>query len=259
MSALPEILPIAEAIASLGLGATLTDADEGLLNVLKGMVEDDAREFCRHGITQPSSAYTEYYPQTDRELPSQPGEFANLDVSGNLAHLVRETNQGQYLQLTNIFVQDDASLEFREDYNAVFGQGSGDFGSSTILTQGTEYYLELSESGLSKSGRVVRMNTDWSAKAGTIQATYNAGLSTSDLDDKYRFVKFSILEELVHRFGVFKGRAGNAGAPGPIKAESIAGEWSVTYATELFGRGALLPSVQRRLKPIVNLAGYLGV
>ena len=59
----PEIVSLAEIVAYLGLGSSLAPADAGLIQMLKAMVENQARAFCGHHITQPADPHVEYLPE----------------------------------------------------------------------------------------------------------------------------------------------------------------------------------------------------
>lgn len=79
------------------------------------------------------------------------------------------------------------------DNNAYSGQGTDPFPSTTLLTAGTDYMLDLQSSGMCKSGRLIRLSGGWPALKvatagrlvartdigrGNIKVTYTAGYTT---------------------------------------------------------------------------------
>lgn len=85
------------------------------------------------------------------------------------------------------------------DDSAYFGFASGAFGSSTLLTAGTDYALDIQSSSFSRSGILYRINGVWDGAnyragnelvggdgpgLGNIKVTYTAGYSTTPSDLK---------------------------------------------------------------------------
>lgn len=85
------------------------------------------------------------------------------------------------------------------DDSAYFGFASGAFGSSTLLTAGVDYALDVQTSGFSRSGILYRIGGRWPAQPvrdgselvggemagfGNVRVTYTAGYSTTPADLK---------------------------------------------------------------------------
>jgi hypothetical protein len=246
----PEIVSRGEIVACLGLGDSLSEADAGLLELLKGMVENEARRYCGHDITQPAAPYVHFLPEVQRTAPQDallamdPGGLQGASHSGQM----------EVLQLPRILVR-TAGLEVREDPDAAAGQAGGDFGDDTLLTPGSDYYLDVDQAGLSRSGHLIRIAGPWPSRPRTVRVTYVAGLTAGELDNEYSDIKLAIIEEVAQRFRLAKSRQGSdGGGTGAVQSESIGGEYSVTYDTRVLGQGSLSSEIRERLAPYVSLA-----
>lgn len=202
--------------------------DAELLLRMRLFVESAARKFVRHGITQQS--YTEFHRKTDIGPRDDYGVTTGVfELIGEKVYTPsRYNHHGEYLQLDNGFVRSVASVY--EDFNAEFGQGSGDFPESTLLTAATDYTIELDESGLSKSGRLIRIQRGWSTKPGTIKVTYTAGFAASELDGEWSHLKLALLEDLAEAFN--SARAQKSGGFGTLKKEVVFGDVQREYAVD---------------------------
>ncbi len=173
----PEIVDLSEIILLLGLQATLTDADAGLLTMLKTHVENDARRYVRHNITQPATDYIEFHPRTDRTRHG--AEI--VELSGNMVSLQQASIGGNIIQLDQIFVR--SITQIREDFDGYFGAESSDFPAGSVLTEGTHYYMRVEErinsTDLNKTGHLIRRSGNWPPRAGTVKVTYNAGFTVA--------------------------------------------------------------------------------
>lgn len=192
------------------LGVATTHRD--LVEMYRRTIEAAACRFVGHGIEQTTYA-NEYYPRDDlRTVGHGNGIYVNVRgenvaVGDTVSSIVVS---GDRLRLDNPFVR--SITEVREDINGVFGTGSG-FGIASVLTQGTDYYLELDQSGLSKSGVVIRHNRQWCVTSGSIMVTYVAGLTSAELDDEYSFVKLALLEEIQRSVESNLAHRNNPGLP----------------------------------------------
>lgn len=253
MATYPEICPIEEIIAYLGLGATLSDADQGLLTMLKGHVEDAARRYVRHGITQPTTSYVEYHPRSDRAAFGE----EILSLSGTTVTLNRQSDNGHVIVLGNGFVRSITTVY--EDFDAYFGQDASDFAAATLLTSGSDYYLltenTVGGTALSKSGMLIRRSGNWPNRAGTVKVTYVAGFTAAELDDQFRDIKLAIMEEVVNTFKIAKSRAGVDPGGGPVESFSIGGQVSISYDTSstMTSQFGLSKMALARLRPYRHL------
>lgn len=243
MAEKPEIATIGDCITYLGIGSTISDADRMLLRMCKSAVENQARNYCRHNITQPASEYVHILPFSHKE--DVDNDLA--DVQGDKVYFYGRSQHAQILQLPQPFLRSVTSLF--EDFDAKAG-ASGDFAAATELTEDTDFYGDWDESGLSRSGHLIKQAGGWSTEPRTIKVTYNAGFTAAELDGEYLDIKWAIMEETAMRFNAAKSRQGSDGAPGPIKSERI-GRYAVTYDTRQVQTMSLSESTMERLNPYV--------
>lgn len=245
----PEIVDLSEIIIYLGLQATLTDADSGLLTMLKTHVENDARRYVRHNITQPSNDYIEFHPRTDRTRFG--AEL--VELSGNTVSLQQASIGGDVIHLDQIFVRSITTVH--EDFDAYFGIEAGDFGAATLLTEGNDFYMPVEEiinsTNLNKTGHLIRRSGNWPARAGTVKVTYNAGFTAAELDSDYSDIKLTIIEDVAFRFRKAKTISGTEVGFGPVRSFSIGGQISVGFDTSSdavkTGKSGMLRETERRL------------
>lgn len=243
----PQIVSRAEVVASLGLGGSISDADSGLIELLKRVVENDARRYCGHEITRNTNPFIHFLPGS----VAASSAVSLLERASGMTTGIRDDGASRFLQLPVPFVRAE-SLEVRVDLNAAAGQAAGAFGSATLLTAGVDYYLDMDESGLSRSGRLVRIAGGWPAQPRTVRVSYFAGFSAAELDGPYSDLKGAILDEVCHRFQIAKSRPGSGGT-GLIQSESIGGEYSVTYDTHTNETSPFGQQFRDRLAPYVSI------
>jgi hypothetical protein len=204
--------------------------DTQLLMRLREWTEMQARRYCRWGIAQ--ATYTDEY---HRREDIGTGDFSDvLDVQGDNVYLRdNPTPDGEILQLDNGYVTSITTLH--EDQSAYFGQGGSDFAAATLLTEGTHFVPEYENGTFCKSGRIIRINRNWSSRPGTIKVTYVAGFTAAQLNDEYSFVKEAVLEEMQSKFSRVKQQ--RSGGGGPLRKVTYHGDVSYEYATASGGRG----------------------
>ena len=248
---MPEIAPLAEVIEEVGLGSTLTDAHESLLVQIKNRVEDNARRYCKHGITR--AEYTVYLPNRQVFTP-EAREY--IDLQGDKVVIGNATHDGDILQLPQAYVVNDGTLAVYEDYDAEGGQGASDFPASTLLTKGTDYRLDTDDTGeLSETGHLIRIVGSWSARSRTIKVTFNAGFTAAQLDSTYRDIKGAIIEETVVRFKMAQARGSDLPGAGPLRSFSIGGQVSYTFDTSVLPTSwALMANTKDALRPYRRIA-----
>ena len=111
-----------------------------------------------------------------------------------------------------------------EDTDGLFGQASDAFDSTTLLTSGTDYAIEFTQSGICKTGRVRRVNSYWPGRyqtdagllvanyesgGGNIKVTYKSGYDP--IPDDIQFAIANVVSEMIE--GVKQG--------GPLSSESL--------------------------------------
>jgi hypothetical protein len=220
-----------------------------MLAMIQRWTENQARKFVGHVISQ-NTISNEYQRRDDISVYAPAEE---VEVVGDTVYLTRDggCNDGHVLQLDNGFVRSVTSLH--EDPAALFGQGGSDFGAATELTAGTDFYIELDAAGISKSGRLIRNRGHWSSKPGTIRITYVAGLTATELNDEYSFVKLALLEDMQVKFNSMRSQRSAGG--GPVKKETYHGDYSVEYAVSSSSQSlmSLSPGAQGKLHPIKRI------
>lgn len=227
------------------------DADQRVLTMLRQFTESQARAFVGHPISQ--NTITDEYQRREDIGGGYDGPPEYQDIVGDTVYMGRgsQDNAGHLLQLDNGFVR--SITEIREDPDARFGQASSAFAASTALTAGTNYFLELDRSGLSRSGVVHRVNGQWSIAPGTIRITYVAGLTKAELADEWAYVKSALLEDMQVKFMSLRSQRSAGG--GPLKKESYAGDVTYEYAVSAGGGSIceLSEGARAKLQPIRSL------
>lgn len=221
-----EICTMADLILNLGLGSTLGDADAALLETTKRQVEDRIRRFVRWDIT--TATYTNFLPAIS-STPAGGGGGLNK-LNNSTAYWSGGDSAGQILQLPAMYVTSITSVN--EDRSARGGQGASDFGASTLLTSGTDYYLDMDDETFCKTGHIVKVSGAWSRIQRTIKVVYVAGFTAAQLDEEYRDIKQACILETRKWYKRAKsGQGADGSGVGEVKSESIGGEYTVTYNT----------------------------
>lgn len=189
---------------------------------------------------------TEYLPHTNRD---DVGDYDLVDIDHQGGRIVARPGGSGYdaivLSSTPVLLE---GLQVWEDPNAQGGQASGAFGASTLLTLGTDYYLDVNETGKSRSGILRRRNGIWCSEARSIKITYKTGtlaLSAGDL----ALVDEVILKSVAHNYRFWKSTFNVNKDGSPIQSETI-GKYSYTvgngnregaYGNAFGGFGPLIP------------------
>lgn len=226
------IVSLSDALTLLGKTGSATDAEMGLLNMLIPLAEDAVRSFVGYTVTQ--ATYTHFLPQSDFWYDE--GELS-FDVVNNRVTVDADTDTDRLI-LPELPVRSITSIN--EDQAARHGQGASDF-SGDNLTSGTDYELMYTDSGISWTGQVRRVNGTWSQRAGTIKVVYTAGLTAAELDSgsvrgpnasSVRDIKYAALLAVVKAFHqAITLQPSSTGAVGAIQSERLA-DYAVTYARE---------------------------
>jgi len=230
---------------------TASTSDLTLLRQIRDNVEAMARAYVRHDITQPSSDYVEFHPRRNR-MPNWYGGGVVYDVSGDKAVVDSTQRPSNILVLNQKFVRTITSVW--EDCSAYFGKGSGDFADSTKLTEGVDFVLDQKEPDFSTTGRLIRIGRSWPSSPGTVKVQYTAGLTSSDLEGEYRFIKLALLDEIDIRYRARKEFLDRSGPGGGIMAGfSVRSDFTERYDPSVIAdmyRHTLLPGTRRKLQSI---------
>jgi len=174
----------------LGISSPSSSVSD-LMDMIRTGIEASIKKYCRWSITQATK--TSYLPLH----PSAMGVFLpSAETSFNRPFLTGTRNR---LQLPSVYVSSVTSIY--EDQSAVGGAGGSDFAAATLLTAGTDYYLEKDQgSAASWSGGVIRVGTGWSSIPGTIKATYVSGFTESDLQNDQNDLRFAVIKECADHY-----------------------------------------------------------
>lgn len=238
--AVPEIVAIGECVKELGKEGSATPAELALVAQKKLQAERLVRQWLRCSVVQPSSDYTHILPPVD----DQTYRFRQFG----------DVEERKVLRLPEYPVRSITSIY--EDENALGGAASGAFPSSSLLTDGQDFFLDISQSGFAKFGRVIRQNNYWPVLPGSIKVTYAAGWSADELDGNVTDpgldasdIKAATLLQFVAMFNESVQQQSTAGGAGPIEQERLH-DYSVKYAMSGGGAAvALTGEVKNILRP----------
>lgn len=168
-----------------------SQAVQDTLEMIRLGIEASIKKFCRWNIV--SATKTAYLPLQ----PTAMGVY--LPSAETCYNRPWPTGTRNRLQLPSMYVSSITSIY--EDQSAVGGAGSSDFAAATLLTAGTDYYLEKDQgSSASWSGGVIRVGTGWSSIPGTIKATYVSGFTESDLQNDQNDLRFAVTKECADHY-----------------------------------------------------------
>jgi len=212
----------AEILVAIGKGSTISDADLGLLDSVHARAERAVKSYMQNDLE--FGTHTEYLP-IGQELH---GDVSLEDYGMVGGQVVRE---GRYSRLSRLQLKHipvwSTSLAVYEDTGAYAGQADDAFGSSTLLTAGTDFYLDMDDTTFSRSGALIRIGGTWPSEPRTVKATYSGGWTAAQFDAEAAPIKEAVIITAARAFWGWKSNQSSSGA-GPVTAESI-GKYSVSY------------------------------
>lgn len=237
------ILNAGEARIVLGLAASITDADRGLLEMLLPMVNGAIIK--ELGYDPEYKTHTgEFYPRAEVARREGGGTW---DSNGTVAYF-QPYDRGLVLQLHHLPVR--SVTEVKVDYNGGFGSKANTFGADTIKVEGTDFYQDLMQSGFNATGHLFS-NTGWPSEPGSVKVTYKAGYTRWELSGQAdnpdqadpdtelapigidaSAIKEAALIALVNSFTAFKMRASAISADGTVSGV-LSGERMGDYSYTL--------------------------
>ena len=240
------IVTRAEVLAFLGKGSNVTDAEDGILQFIRTRVERSVKTYLGYNVEQ--STYIHFLPETNRAVRND-GVAIYRDLVGTrvVAATIGGTKEGLNLHVPELPLR--SVSEIREDPGAYGGQGSSDFPDSTILVAGEDYYIDLIESGLSKSGVLRRIGPSWSTKARSIKVSYTAGYTATEL-------RSGIAADIAYAtlLAIQAAFSKRGDTQGTIESEKL-GDYAVKYAIDKPGR---MPRASRSLlQPYVRYSRFI--
>lgn len=264
----------AEVLAALGKASTATEDDYGLLNMLLPLVDSAINAYLGWVVLQ--TTYTALLPDWDMysvaDYQAWPyGEPVDA-ISNRISYGYPMVPQ--ILQVPNIPLRSVTSL--KADFSSAGGQNASDFSSGTLLTLGTDYYLDFDapaingtvpySSGVSWTGHIRRwLGGIWPARMRSAQVVYTAGVTPDELDSVTAFpirdvrtIKHAAIIAAMMAYKELKAwGGGSTGTSGPVIAERLA-DYSVTYSEAAIlaaiGMQNTLPfKVQMLLQPFARI------
>lgn len=246
----------AEILVYMKLASGISTADESLLDLIHPLAEISIHNHLQQQLGY--ERHIEYLPVGE---PLQSTDYRLEDAQfrpGGGGVVLRSQNPGtDYLQLRHTPIT-TFGLEVCEDTNARGGQNpDGAFGSDTVLTLGSDYYIDADERAMvdghsvhiSRSGILRRIGA-WPVEPRTVRVTYYGGWSASQLyGNAASAVRFAAIKTVANAFWRAKNEAENTGK-GPKMSESI-GKYSYSNGQEAAARmyATLPPDVLRELQP----------
>jgi hypothetical protein len=255
-------------IDTVAIAIGLTTADE-VLEITHPLAEAAVRKFLRFDPMQRQRV--EYYPILSNAQHTTRGDYSQWDSRNGKAVITDYSGVGgDIITLKHTPVADDNTLEVRENYDARAGQNSGSFGSTTVLTQGTQYWLDTDETtGFSLSGSLVRVGGNWPRDPRSVKVTYNGGFTRDQIDGNdpdfvcpaAAAIKLGAIITHIAVYRSFKllGKQGDSVGlvAGPITSESIDGySYSISPVAQSFN-ASVPPDAANHLQPFRSYSGLL--
>lgn len=161
---------IAKRIGSDSYADLSTDAKQRLTQIAESI--EQALQLPPWNFRLSASTVTEYLPRQSH----QPDSIDLADYSNENGKVIPiDYERGSpVLQLSYAPVL-LSGLQIWEDLSAYGGQGSGAFGSSTLLVEGVNYFLDCDRAGFSASGKVHRLGANWPTSPRCVKVTYRGG------------------------------------------------------------------------------------
>ena len=247
MSSRTTICSPGEVLAALGKAGTATSDDRGLVEMLLPLTDGAIKRFLGWNVIQ--KTWTHLLPDIDMydiaQFQSAWDMGEPFDArNGQISYFYPGTPQ--ILQTPEIPLRSVTSLYV--DFASAGGQNSANFSSATLLTLGTDYYIQYDApdpgqtvpytSGICWAGHIRRwLGGVWPGRSQTALCTYVAGFTPDEIDGVTALpvkpigdLKYAAILAAVAGFREFKAWADRSGQePGPIISERLA-DYSATYS-----------------------------
>jgi len=256
------IIDISAVILELGLSSSVTEEERAIASVAIRRAESAIKKFLHYDPVRQTR--TEFYPQ------GQYGDGGGVGVweaNETDAYLRRESEASvSELQMRHIPIREITNLWI--DYDGRGGNRSGSFSSSTLKTEGTDYWMntdghDSSDNGICRDG-IIKSVGLWPREPGSVKITYVAGYTNAELHGEDDIIDAGPIGEAVvqeaciraRRAFVWKKNSRVGFMPGVFTSER-AGDYSYTIdsgmAKTLFGgQWELSGSSIMLLQPFVN-------
>jgi len=217
------ICSLAEVLTLCGLSASATEAQLALASMLNVLADRAIKDELQNEVEQ--AQHVHFHPANDTGPQLDDLLAADVTVRSTTVSLGPRSRRRDVTQLRNTPVL-VAGLEVREQTGAMFGQLAGSFGSSTVLTAGTNYYLQTLDGTTSLTGHLVRVG-GWPTEQGSVKVTYTGGYTRAQLDGGIATsIKHAAILTTVKAYK--QAVVLQAGESGPVISESL-GHYSRTH------------------------------
>ncbi len=190
-----------EIMIALGMDQAFTDSNALLLQTLQPYVERAIESYL--GFEVETKVREELLPGNSQgDVDSQ---LTVWDVVGNRAVAFRTGDR--VLAVTYTPLRTVNALY--EDRMAFAGQAPDAFAPTTLLTQGVDYYLDVDETGICRSGELIRVGS-WPGIPRTVKVNYVSGYTPDELNGaptaaiNKRHIKLAVIQQMVHEFNEYK-------------------------------------------------------
>lgn len=237
----PMIARPAEILAYLGR-SDASESDLALVNMLQPLVEQSLKAWLGYSVE-----YAEHTLYLPHEAHTQTGDDVFAGILDGRVYYTPVGDCRRELYLPELPVR--GVSELRIDLAGNFGQTPGSF-SGGSLTEGVQFYREIDESGLCRSGKLI-CPMGWPTAPGSVQVTFAAGYTREELDGhssvpaaaQAATIKFAAILAVSH---YFRQQAAQDNNGGMVVSESLAG-WSQTLNTQLTTPDFDLPMQSKRI------------
>lgn len=259
------IADISELLLELGLQSSVTDAERALAQ--QSLIKADGAVRRRLQYDPAYATRTEYYPTMQVNRQDREGIWEANDTQAYVRQVAEAATTE--LQLRHLPIRGSVTLYI--DYDGRAGARSGAFGSSTLKTEGTDFWPNYD--GEDAAGvkfcrdGILRSEGLWPANPGSVKVTYTAGYTQDELRGVDPILDASpiweaVIDESVRRFIKAKQRMKRrAGWTGPLTSERL-GDYSysadASMLAALVGGGYdLLSETEAKLESFVNYGAAL--
>jgi hypothetical protein len=264
------IVDPSEIILDLGLSASITDEERGIIQAAITRAEGAVKRYIRYDPTQQSR--TEYYP-SQNYARSHAGSV--WEVSGGTAYQRNVSQEStSELQVRHIPIRSTPTIDLRVDYDGRSGTQAGSFGATSQKVEGTDFWPNYDRDDSSGdqvcSDGIIRSVGLWPTQAGSVKIVYTAGYSDEEMHGQDSIIDASpimdaVVEEAIRRakkaFVNMKQTVAGWVA-GPMKSEKL-GDYSYVLGDgvvdRLFGSTVdLTEETKEKLTEFVNYGYDLG-
>lgn len=231
-----------EILTAIGKRDVATAAQIAIIDMLIPQVESAVQQFLGYRLEY--QQHTELLPPLTTAVGSDPilTDFEK-SASGLVIPISPRASEGLLLSHQPVWL---SGLQVWEDVDAP-RRGANAFSENTLLTHGTDYWLDVCHPavGMSQSGVLVR-NNYWSREGRTIKVVYNAGFTGQQLDGTdAAAVKKAIIDAVAANFYAEEERRK------PTKRSESIGKYSYSIGNApgdaLAGWSTMIPNSTREI------------